>query len=141
MAERLRHDLLKSKGLVDVVAGKLIFFNRFENISGPDSYRDLPRLLAITRAGVNAINVQLSIDETYADVAPVRVDRAAKSAFVYVFDLFFLNQMFVYFRSITRGCDNMCTYCIVPLTRGRERSRPIDSVLDEVKRLRDEVFI
>ncbi|VDN29889.1 unnamed protein product, partial [Cylicostephanus goldi] len=112
MAERVRHGLLSKKGLVDVVAG-------------PDAYRDLPRLLAVARAGTSAINVQLSVEETYADVKPVRVDRDAKTAYV----------------SIMRGCDNMCTYCVVPLTRGRERSRPIDSIIDEVRRLSDEVRI
>ncbi|RCN47793.1 putative tRNA-i(6)A37 thiotransferase enzyme MiaB [Ancylostoma caninum] len=109
MAERVRHGLLSKKGLVDVVAG-------------PDAYRDLPRLLAVARAGSSAINVQLSVEETYADVRPVRVDENARTAFV----------------SIMRGCDNMCTYCVVPLTRGRERSRPIDSIIDEVRRLSDE---
>uniref|UniRef100_W6NSY4 CDK5RAP1-like protein n=1 Tax=Haemonchus contortus TaxID=6289 RepID=W6NSY4_HAECO len=109
MAERVRHGLLSKKGLVDVVAG-------------PDAYRDLPRLLAVAKAGSSAINVQLSVEETYADVQPVRVDSSAKTAFV----------------SIMRGCDNMCTYCVVPLTRGRERSRPIDSIIDEVRRLSDE---
>ncbi|VDM53295.1 unnamed protein product [Angiostrongylus costaricensis] len=109
MAERVRHNLLSKSGLVDVVAG-------------PDAYRDLPRLLAVARAGSSAINVQLSVEETYADVKPVRVDKNAKTAFV----------------SIMRGCDNMCTYCVVPLTRGRERSRPIDSIVEEVRRLSDE---
>ncbi|VDP34664.1 unnamed protein product [Heligmosomoides polygyrus] len=109
MAERVRHGLLSKKGLVDVVAG-------------PDAYRDLPRLIAVARAGSSAINVQLSVEETYADVQPVRVDRAAKTAYV----------------SIMRGCDNMCTYCVVPLTRGRERSRAIDSIIEEVRRLSDE---
>uniref|UniRef100_F1KZU4 CDK5RAP1-like protein n=1 Tax=Ascaris suum TaxID=6253 RepID=F1KZU4_ASCSU len=106
MAERVRHKLLQEANAVDVVAG-------------PDSYRDLPRLLAVTRTGRSAINVQLSLEETYADVTPVRLDPMAKSAFV----------------SIMRGCDNMCTYCIVPFTRGRERSRPLRSIVDEVKRL------
>ncbi|CAD6190343.1 unnamed protein product [Caenorhabditis auriculariae] len=109
MAERVRHDLLSNRNLVNVVAG-------------PDSYRDLPRLLAVARAGSDAINVQLSYDETYADVSPVRVDLDSRTAFV----------------SIMRGCDNMCTYCVVPYTRGRERSRPLESIVDEVSRLRDE---
>ncbi|VDM47931.1 unnamed protein product [Toxocara canis] len=109
MAERVRHRLLTDENAVDIVAG-------------PDSYRDLPRLLAVTRTGHSAINVQLSLEETYADVSPVRVDSAAKSAFV----------------SIMRGCDNMCTYCIVPFTRGRERSRPLRSIVEEVKRLSDQ---
>ncbi|PAV85055.1 hypothetical protein WR25_04494 [Diploscapter pachys] len=109
MAERVKHELIERGKLVDVVAG-------------PDSYRDLPRLLAVARGGSSAINVQLSLDETYADVVPVRQDEAARTAYV----------------SIMRGCDNMCTYCIVPYTRGRERSRPIDSIVEEVIRLRDE---
>ncbi|KJH41558.1 putative tRNA-i(6)A37 thiotransferase enzyme MiaB [Dictyocaulus viviparus] len=109
MAERVRHDLLSKNGLVDIVAG-------------PDAYRDLPRLLAVARAGSSAINVQLSVEETYADIKPVRVNDNTKTAFV----------------SIMRGCDNMCSYCVVPLTRGRERSRPIDSIVDEVRRLSDE---
>ncbi|KAF8358973.1 hypothetical protein PRIPAC_93968, partial [Pristionchus pacificus] len=110
MAERVKSTLLSTPGdLCQVVAG-------------PDSYRDLPRLLALSQSGTKAMNVQLSFEETYADVTPVRVDTHTKTAFV----------------SIMRGCDNMCTYCIVPFTRGRERSRPIDSILDEVKRLRDE---
>ncbi|KAK5968869.1 ADP-ribosylation factor 5 [Trichostrongylus colubriformis] len=109
MAERVRHGLLSKKGLVDVVAG-------------PDAYRDLARLIAVARAGSSAINVQLSVEETYADVQPVRVDQDSRTAFV----------------SIMRGCDNMCTYCVVPLTRGRERSRPIDSIIDEVRQLSDE---
>ncbi|CAJ0577176.1 unnamed protein product, partial [Mesorhabditis spiculigera] len=109
MAERIGHKLFEKRGLCDVVAG-------------PDSYRDLPRLLAVSRAGNNAINVQLSLEETYAEVAPVRKDENGKTAFV----------------SIMRGCDNMCTYCIVPFTRGKERSRPIDSIVEEVRRLSGE---
>ncbi|VIO92437.1 CDK5RAP1-like protein, putative [Brugia malayi] len=109
MAERVRHNLLTCTENVDVVAG-------------PDSYRDLPRLLAIARCGSMAINVQLSVEETYADVVPVRKDKFSKTAYV----------------SIMRGCDNMCTYCIVPYTRGRERSRPMNSILDEIRRLSDE---
>ncbi|EJD74780.1 tRNA-I(6)A37 thiotransferase enzyme MiaB, variant [Loa loa] len=109
MAERVRHNLLTYTENVDVVAG-------------PDSYRDLPRLLAIARCGSMAINVQLSLEETYADIVPVRKDKFSKTAFV----------------SIMRGCDNMCTYCVVPYTRGRERSRPINSILDEIRSLSDE---
>ncbi|CAJ0943014.1 unnamed protein product, partial [Mesorhabditis belari] len=109
MAERVRHKLFDQQGLCDLVAG-------------PDSYRDLPRLLAVSRSGQHAINVQLSLEETYAEVAPVRQDSLTKTAFV----------------SIMRGCDNMCTYCIVPYTRGRERSRPIDSILEEIRRLSGE---
>lgn len=109
MAERVRHQLLSEIQYVDIVAG-------------PDSYRDLPRLLAVTQYGSQAINVQLSLEETYADIAPVRADISTKSAYV----------------SIMRGCDNMCTFCIVPFTRGRERSRPIKSIIDEVKQLSNE---
>jgi tRNA-N(6)-(isopentenyl)adenosine-37 thiotransferase enzyme MiaB len=103
MAERLKHKVLEKDSTVDVVAG-------------PDSYRDLPRLLALTENDQKSVNVLLSFDETYADVMPVRLNENSTSAFV----------------SIMRGCDNMCTYCIVPFTRGKERSRPVDSILREV---------
>ncbi|XP_005090014.1 mitochondrial tRNA methylthiotransferase CDK5RAP1 [Aplysia californica] len=104
MAERLKHKILEQDKMVDVVCG-------------PDAYRDLPRLLAVTRSTDQAaVNVQLSLEETYADVVPVRLNSNSPSAFV----------------SIMRGCDNMCTYCIVPFTRGRERSRPISSILEEI---------
>ncbi|KAG8234319.1 hypothetical protein J437_LFUL013059 [Ladona fulva] len=109
MAERLKERLIEKEQAVDIVAG-------------PDSYRDLPRLLALTEDNQKAINVLLSLDETYADVIPVRLNQNSVTAFV----------------SVMRGCDNMCTYCIVPFTRGRERSRPIASILDEVKQLSDE---
>uniref|UniRef100_A0A5S6QTV7 CDK5RAP1-like protein n=1 Tax=Trichuris muris TaxID=70415 RepID=A0A5S6QTV7_TRIMR len=89
--------------------------------AGPDAYRDLPRLLAACTSGQKSANIILSCDETYADIKPVRKDG---SAFAYI--------------SIMRGCDNMCTYCIVPFTRGRERSRPIKSIEDEFRQLRDE---
>lgn len=108
MAERLKHKILEKEKLVDVIAG-------------PDSYKDLPRLLAQTDKET-AINVLLSLDETYADILPVRLHSNSVSAFV----------------SIMRGCDNMCTYCIVPFTRGRERSRPIDSIVNEIQHLSDE---
>lgn len=108
MAERLKHKLL-DETLIDLVAG-------------PDSYKDLPRLLAHTDSNEEAINVMLSHDETYADVLPVRLNENSVSAFV----------------SIMRGCNNMCTYCIVPFTRGRERSRPISSILEEVKHLSEQ---
>lgn len=109
MAERLKQRLLEKEKCVDVVAG-------------PDSYKDLPRLLAISRHyQQSAINVLLSLDETYADVMPVRLNSESPTAFV----------------SIMRGCDNMCTYCIVPFTRGRERSRDIESIKQEVLALRD----
>uniref|UniRef100_W8AWW6 CDK5RAP1-like protein n=1 Tax=Ceratitis capitata TaxID=7213 RepID=W8AWW6_CERCA len=109
MAERLKERLLERERSVDVIAG-------------PDSYKDLPRLLAVSRHyQQSAINVLLSLDETYADVMPVRLNADSPTAFV----------------SIMRGCDNMCSYCIVPFTRGRERSRPIDSIVKEVQILRD----
>ncbi|XP_061387157.1 CDK5RAP1-like protein [Musca vetustissima] len=109
MAERLKQQLLEKEKCVDVVAG-------------PDSYKDLPRLLAISRHyQQSAINVLLSLDETYADVMPVRLNTDSPTAFV----------------SIMRGCDNMCTYCIVPFTRGRERSRAVESIKQEVLTLRD----
>ncbi len=109
MAERLRAKLLDQEKLVDVVVG-------------PDAYRDLPRLLTTSRAtGQAAVNVQLSREETYADLAPVRYDTNGVSAFV----------------SIMRGCDNMCAFCVVPFTRGRERSRPTTSILAECAALVD----
>ncbi|KAF2350136.1 Methylthiotransferase [Trinorchestia longiramus] len=89
---------------------------------GPDSYRDLPRLLAITQSGDRVVNVLLSQEETYADIMPVSLMPNKISAFV----------------SIMRGCDNMCSYCIVPFTRGRERSRPISSILEEIRALSDQ---
>ena len=106
MAERLRRRLVEADVGVDLVAG-------------PDSYRHLPRLLAQPEDAGAAVHVQLSLEETYADVQPVRLDPHAPAAFV----------------TVMRGCDNMCTYCIVPFTRGRERSRPLDSVVAEVRRL------
>ncbi|XP_058789035.1 CDK5RAP1-like protein isoform X2 [Phymastichus coffea] len=109
MAERLKKKIIEKEKLVDVIAG-------------PDCYNDLPRLLAISNEHETAINVALSFDETYADVTPIRLNPDSKTAYV----------------SIMRGCDNMCTYCIVPFTRGRERSRPIISILDEIKHLSDQ---
>ncbi|XP_069508505.1 mitochondrial tRNA methylthiotransferase CDK5RAP1 isoform X3 [Ambystoma mexicanum] len=111
MAERLKEEILEREKLVDVVAG-------------PDAYRDLPRLLSVAESGQQAANVLLSMDETYADIMPVHLTSNTTSAFV----------------SIMRGCDNMCTYCIVPFTRGRERSRPISSILQEVRMLSDKVL-
>jgi tRNA A37 methylthiotransferase MiaB len=87
-------------------------------VAGPDAYRDLPALLSAARGDDRAINVQLSADETYADIAPVRLGEGW-SAYI----------------SITRGCNNMCSYCIVPFTRGRERSRAAGSIVDEVRGL------
>ncbi len=112
MAERLRHRLLEQEHLVNLVVG-------------PDAYRDLPRLLQATGAsGQAAVNVQLSREETYADIAPVRYDTNGISAFV----------------SIMRGCDNMCSFCVVPFTRGRERSRPTSSIMAECARLVEDGF-
>ncbi|XP_059925353.1 CDK5 regulatory subunit-associated protein 1 [Gadus macrocephalus] len=109
MAERLKTELLEREKLVDVLAG-------------PDAYRDLPRLLTLADSGRQVSNVLLSLEETYADVMPVHRGPQGYSAFV----------------SIMRGCDNMCSYCIVPFTRGRERSRPLSSILDEVRLLSDQ---
>ncbi|KAL4421454.1 hypothetical protein ABPG75_010745 [Micractinium tetrahymenae] len=130
MAERLKQRLLESDRLVDIVAG-------------PDAYRDLPHLIDIVQGGSGsldggsssgggsaasgrggraaAMNVQLSADETYADIVPVR-QPDAQSAFV----------------SIMRGCNNMCSFCIVPYTRGRERSRPLQSIVEEVRMLSEQ---
>ncbi|XP_062250877.1 CDK5 regulatory subunit-associated protein 1 [Platichthys flesus] len=109
MAERLKTELLEREKLVDVLAG-------------PDAYRDLPRLLMVADGGLQASNVLLSLEETYADIMPVHIAPQGYSAFV----------------SIMRGCDNMCSYCIVPFTRGRERSRPVSSILEEVRMLSDQ---
>ena len=106
MAERLKSKLLEEEKIVDLVVG-------------PDAYKDLPNLLAEVEDGRDAINVLLSKDETYGDISPVRLNSNGVSAFV----------------SITRGCDNMCTFCVVPFTRGRERSRDPQSILEEIKDL------
>lgn len=106
MAERLKSNLLEEEQLVDLVVG-------------PDAYRDLPNLLKETEDGRDAINVILSKEETYADISPVRLGGNGVTAFV----------------TITRGCDNMCTFCVVPFTRGRERSRDPYSIINECKEL------
>lgn len=106
MAERLKSQLLEEEKIVDMVVG-------------PDAYKDLPNLVKEVEAGRNAVNVILSKEETYGDIAPVRLDSNGVTAYV----------------SITRGCDNMCTFCVVPFTRGRERSRDPQSVLQEVNSL------
>ncbi len=106
MAERTQHELTEKYG-VDIVAG-------------PDNYLDLPALFAQAEAGHPAMSVQLSTTETYRDILPKRVGRATVSGFV----------------SIMRGCNNFCSYCIVPYTRGRERSRPVPSILNEVADLK-----
>ena len=111
MAERLKEQFLEEEKIVDLVVG-------------PDAYRDLPNLIAEIEAGRDAVNVILSREETYADVSPVRLNSNGVSAFV----------------SITRGCDNMCTFCVVPFTRGRERSRDPESIIKEIQDLSDKNF-
>ncbi|MHB1105900.1 MAG: tRNA (N6-isopentenyl adenosine(37)-C2)-methylthiotransferase MiaB [Lutibacter sp.] len=111
MAERLKAKFLEEEKIVDLVVG-------------PDAYRDLPNLLEEINAGRDAVNVILSKEETYGDVSPVRLNSNGVSAFV----------------SITRGCDNMCTFCVVPFTRGRERSREPKSILEEIKELSDKNY-
>lgn len=106
MAERLKSKFLEEEKIVDLVVG-------------PDAYKDLPNLLAEVEEGRDAINVILSKEETYGDISPVRLNSNGVTAFV----------------SITRGCDNMCTFCVVPFTRGRERSRDPQSILEEVNDL------
>ncbi len=106
MAERLKSKLLEEEKLVDIVAG-------------PDAYRSLPGLVDEAEGGQKAVNVLLSRDETYADISPIRLDSNGVSAFV----------------SIMRGCNNMCSFCVVPFTRGRERSRNADSIVAECKGL------
>ena len=106
MAERLKSKFLEEEKIVDLVVG-------------PDAYKDLPNLLGEVEEGRDAINVILSKEETYGDIAPVRLQSNGVTAFV----------------SITRGCDNMCTFCVVPFTRGRERSRDPQSIVEEVNDL------
>ena len=106
MAERLKKSLLEQEKLVDLVAG-------------PDAYRDLPNLIDEVGTGQRAVNVLLSRDETYADISPVRLDKGGVSAFV----------------TIMRGCDNMCSFCVVPFTRGRERSRDPQTIVEECTEL------
>lgn len=108
MAERLREKLMEREKLVDMVVG-------------PDAYRDIPRLLDEVEDGRKAVNVLLSLEETYADITPVRMTGNGVTSFV----------------SIMRGCDNMCSFCVVPFTRGRERSRSADSIIDELKMISD----
>jgi tRNA-2-methylthio-N6-dimethylallyladenosine synthase len=108
MAERLKAKLLEEEKLVDMVVG-------------PDAYRSLPDLIAEASGGQKAVNVLLSREETYADISPVRLDSNGVSAFI----------------SIMRGCNNMCTFCVVPFTRGRERSRDYRSILAEAQDLYD----
>lgn len=111
MAERVREQFLEKEKLVDIVVG-------------PDAYRDIPNLLDEVEDGRKAVNVILSLEETYADITPVRTTGNGILAFV----------------SVMRGCDNMCSFCVVPFTRGRERSRDISSILDEIKILSDQGY-
>ncbi len=106
MAERLNEELLRPETGVDVVAG-------------PDAYRDLPNLLRGAEAGQKGANVLLSTEETYAEIAPVRIDKNGVSAFI----------------AIMRGCNNFCSYCVVPYTRGRERSRDAETIVAEARTL------
>tara|TARA_R110000796_G_scaffold250788_4_gene380798 strand:- start:171901 stop:173340 length:1440 start_codon:yes stop_codon:yes gene_type:complete len=111
MAERLKSKFLEEEKIVDMVVG-------------PDAYKDLPNLIQEIDEGRDAVNVILSKEETYGDISPVRLNTNGVSALV----------------SITRGCDNMCTFCVVPFTRGRERSREPQSILQEIKELWDKGF-
>ncbi|MFM2326806.1 MAG: tRNA ((37)-C2)-methylthiotransferase MiaB, partial [Bacteroidota bacterium] len=106
MAERLKAQFLEQEKLVDMVVG-------------PDAYRTLPGLIEEAETGQKAVNVLLSRDETYADIAPIRLNSNGVTAFV----------------SIMRGCNNMCSFCVVPFTRGRERSRDAASIVNECKDL------
>lgn len=106
MAERLKDQLLEQEKLVDIVIG-------------PDAYRTLPTLIAETQGGQKSVNTLLSREETYGDINPVRLDGSGVTSFV----------------SIMRGCNNMCSFCVVPFTRGRERSRDAQSIIQEAKHL------
>ena len=111
MAERLKATLLEEEKLVDIVVG-------------PDAYRTLPQLISEAETGQKAVNVLLSRDETYADIAPIRLNSNGVNAFV----------------SIMRGCNNMCSFCVVPFTRGRERSRDAQSIIGECESLFNQGF-
>tara|TARA_B100001079_G_C16396367_1_gene509263 strand:+ start:150 stop:1601 length:1452 start_codon:yes stop_codon:yes gene_type:complete len=111
MAERLKHKFLEEEKIVDMVVG-------------PDAYKDLPNLLQEIEDGRSAVNVILSKDETYGDITPTRINSNGINAFI----------------SITRGCDNMCTFCVVPFTRGRERSRDPQSIIEELNDLNSKGF-
>jgi tRNA-2-methylthio-N6-dimethylallyladenosine synthase len=106
MAERLKSELMEKQQLVDIVVG-------------PDAYRDIPALIAKVEDGQKAINVLLSREETYAEITPVRLSSNGINAYI----------------SIMRGCDNMCSFCVVPFTRGRERSRSSSSIIKEAQDL------
>ena len=111
MAERLKSQLLEEEKIVDLVVG-------------PDAYRDLPNLVKISEAGQKGVNTFLSREETYADISPVRLNSNGVTAFI----------------SIMRGCDNMCSFCVVPFTRGRERSRDPHSIVSEAQNLFDQGY-
>ncbi|RCL61804.1 MAG: tRNA (N6-isopentenyl adenosine(37)-C2)-methylthiotransferase MiaB [Bacteroidetes bacterium] len=111
MAERLKEKFLEEEQLVDIVVG-------------PDAYRHLPKLISEAESGQKAVNVLLSREETYADISPVRLSSNGVSAFI----------------SIMRGCDNMCSFCVVPFTRGRERSRDPKSIVAEAQDLFDKGY-
>ncbi len=111
MAERLKSQLLEEEKLVDIVVG-------------PDAYRDLPGLVEEVSDGRKAVNVLLSREETYADISPVRLNSNGVTAFI----------------SIMRGCDNMCSFCVVPFTRGRERSRDPESIVHEARYLHQQGY-
>ncbi len=111
MAERLKEQLIVQEQAVDIVVG-------------PDAYRELPTLVQMAQSGQKGVNVELSREETYAEIDPVRYDSNGISAFV----------------SIMRGCNNMCSYCVVPYTRGAERSRSVESILSEVRELIEKGF-
>ncbi len=106
MAERLKEQLFDEEEAVDLIAG-------------PDSYRELPKLITISETGQKAANVILSEEETYSDLKAVRYGSNGVSAFI----------------SIMRGCENFCSYCVVPYTRGKERSRDPESIMEEAKQL------
>ena len=106
MAERLKEQLLEEEKIVDIIAG-------------PDAYRNLPQLLASLKSGQKAIDVMLSLEETYADINPIKYDSNGITAFI----------------SIMRGCENFCSYCVVPYTRGKERSRNAETIINEAKDL------
>ena len=111
MAERLKSQLLDEEKIVDLVVG-------------PDAYRDLPNLVKIAEEGQKGVNTFLSREETYADISPIRLNSNGVTAFI----------------SIMRGCDNMCSFCVVPFTRGRERSRDPHSIVSEAQNLFDQGY-
>ena len=111
MAERLKTKFIEEEKLVDIVVG-------------PDAYRSLPALIEEAESGQKGVNVLLSRDETYSDISPIRLNSNGVTAFV----------------SIMRGCDNMCSFCVVPFTRGRERSRDVGSIINECKDLLEEGY-